>query len=544
MTRPLPIARDLGLAGALAGVMTFGWAWVRGADLARLALPDGDDAVRLQQIRDWLGGQAFGDLTQYRIGVDGTAMHWSRLPDLVPAAMLKAGLGEPAMLVLWPALLFAAFLVALAQVARAIGARAGDAMILAALAYPATTLFAPGRIDHHGFQMVLLALFALGLVTPRALAGGALAGGAAALSLTIGMETAPVLTVGLAVATLGWLAGDRGRLAAIGASLLLTLAFAAAVFAPMDWASAPCDGFARASWRAGTIGGAALLTIGGIGAAFDTRRARLAVLAAVSIAALTALLATAPVCLSPYGAVDPALARIWLTEVGEAQPLFAADPRWAIGYAGLGLAALVAAAWVARDARRLTVAALVAAGLAVSLLQLRGAYAAAALAAPLLALALDRARAVSPLAALPVWMAGAGIAWPLAAAALPVADPPSPGPACDGIEQALAMRSLPPGRVLGPVDLGPWLAVATRHHAIAAPYHRNAAGNLASYRLLAADDTGARSIVRSVRAEYVVACPAALDTMRIKRGAGAAMVEGRPPAWLEVTGVPAVWRVR
>lgn len=538
------IAPDLALAGVLAGAMTLGWWAVRRDALARLALPDGDDAVRLQQIRDWLAGQAFGDVSQYRMGVDGTPMHWSQLPDLVPAAMLKAGLGEAAMLVLWPALLFAALLFVTARLARSVGARPVDAALFAALAYPATTLFAPGRIDHHGLQMLLLALFALGLVSRREGGGGVLAGIAAALSLGIGMETAPVIGVGIAAAALVRIGRPDGRLAATGAAMLLTLAGLAALFAPADWASAPCDGFAQPSWRAGTVGAAALMLLGLLGGRLSSPRARTLAGLTIGGVALAAIMIAAPACRSPYGAVDPALARIWLSDVGEAQPMFAADPRWAIGYAGVGVVALVAAAFVARTARTLVLAALVAAGLAVALLQLRGAYAAAALAPPLLALALGRARARSPLAALPVWIAGAGIAWPLAAAALPIADPPAPGPACDGIDQARAMRTLPPGRVLGPVDLGPWLLAATRHHVIAAPYHRNTAGNLAAYRLVAADEAGARAIAGSVRADYVVACPASLDAMRAGSGFGAALVRGRRPGWLVPSGVAHVWRVR
>lgn len=546
MVRALPLARDLGLAGALAGLMTLGWWAARAGELARGQLPDADDAARLQQIRDWLGGQAFADVSQHRFGLDGLAMHWSRLADLVPAAMLRLGIGEAAMLVLWPALLFALYLALSARLARAVGARPVDALLLAALAYPATAMFAPGRIDHHGLQTVLLAAFALGLTIPRAAAGGALAGTAAALSLAIGMETAPILALGAAVAVLRWLAGEApARLAAIGAALLLGAAAMAGLFAPADWPSAPCDGFARASWRAASIGGGALLALGIGGLSASPLRRRIALASIFGVAALAALLLAAPACLSPYGAVDPLLARLWLHEVGEAQPILAADPRWAIGYAGVGVVALAAALWTAGGAPALTLAALVAGGLAVSLLQLRGAYAAAALAPPLVALALARARAAHPLAALPWWFAGAGIAWPLAASALPVRDPLVPAGACDDAVQAAAMRALPPGRVLGPVDFGPWLVAGTRHHAIAAPYHRNAQGILAAYRLFAADPRGGETVAMAARANYVVACPAAVAAMRSPpTGLGVALAAGRVPGWLAPTDVRWVWRVR
>ncbi|WP_315762369.1 hypothetical protein [Sphingomonas sp. Y38-1Y] len=543
MVRPSPLARDLALAGALAGVMTLGWWWVRRAALAMGVLPDGDDAARLQQVRDWLAGQPFGDLAQHRFGIDGLSMHWSRLADLGPAA-LSATLGAPVMLVLWPALLFAAFLFLSARIARAVGAGPVDAAVLAALAYPATTLFAPGRIDHHGLQMVLLAAFALGLIGRRPMAGGIVAGIAAALSVAIGMETVPVLAIGCAAAVIGWIRGEDARIAGLGAAMLLALAAFGALLAPGDWASAPCDGFARASWRAASLGALTLLALGAIGSAVTEPRGRLLAAIAAGLACAIGVALVSPACLSPYGAVDSTLSRLWLAQVGEAQPLLAADPRWAIGYAGAGVAGLLAAAFAARDPRAWTLAALVGAGVATAFLQLRGAYAAAALAPPLVALALARARAASPLAALPVWIVGAGLVWPLAAGALPIADPPVIGPACDDAAQARAMRALPPGRVLGPVDLGPWLIAATPHHAIAAPYHRNTAGNLAAYRLFAAPPGQARAIARSVRADYIVACPAALATMRVDRGLGAALASGRSPAWLAPAGVPNVWRVR
>jgi hypothetical protein len=45
--------------------------------------PDGDDVMRLVQVRDLLAGQGWFDLHQYRLGPDGgTLMHWSRIPDI------------------------------------------------------------------------------------------------------------------------------------------------------------------------------------------------------------------------------------------------------------------------------------------------------------------------------------------------------------------------------------------------------------------------------------------------------------------------------
>jgi hypothetical protein len=52
---------------------------------------DTDDALRLVQVRDLLGGQGWFDLHQYRImAPEGILMHWSRLVDLPLAALIVA----------------------------------------------------------------------------------------------------------------------------------------------------------------------------------------------------------------------------------------------------------------------------------------------------------------------------------------------------------------------------------------------------------------------------------------------------------------------
>ena len=156
---------DMLIALALACVLTAVWTWRDWANLAALRLPDADDVMRLQQIRDWLGGQAFGDLTQHRLGASGVPMHWSRLADLVPGAIiwcLQGVIGrhgaELIAVIAWPAMLLAAAIALTGRIARIVGGDevAAPAMVVAAIAYPASTLFVPGRIDHHGLQLVLL----------------------------------------------------------------------------------------------------------------------------------------------------------------------------------------------------------------------------------------------------------------------------------------------------------------------------------------------------------------------------------------------------
>jgi len=120
-----PVWRDAALAAAIALLLSAIWAMRDWAALSALHLPDTDDVVRLQQIRDWLGGQAFADLAQHRLGIGGVEMHWSRLPDLVPAAIIAlltplmgAHGAELAAVIAWPASLFVAALILTGSIAR------------------------------------------------------------------------------------------------------------------------------------------------------------------------------------------------------------------------------------------------------------------------------------------------------------------------------------------------------------------------------------------------------------------------------------------
>jgi hypothetical protein len=67
-------------------------------NIAGWKMGDPDDQLRLVQVRDWLAGQSWGDVTQYRMNLpDGGPMHWSRLVDIPIAAtilLLRPMLGQ------------------------------------------------------------------------------------------------------------------------------------------------------------------------------------------------------------------------------------------------------------------------------------------------------------------------------------------------------------------------------------------------------------------------------------------------------------------
>ena len=136
---------------------------------------DNDSLLRLVEVRDLIAGQGWFDLHQYRMGGDGGfLMHWSRLVDAPIAAIIllvtaitgSQAAGETAALIAWPFALYALALYLLLRIGRLVG---GDEAIFplfiiggATLYY--TGIFAPGAIDHHNVQLVLMLAMVLFLL--------------------------------------------------------------------------------------------------------------------------------------------------------------------------------------------------------------------------------------------------------------------------------------------------------------------------------------------------------------------------------------------
>jgi hypothetical protein len=93
-----------------------------------------DDAMRLVEVRDFLAGQGWFDLTQYRLSPpDGVATHWSRLIDVPLAALIRAGeilapsaLAERVAVIIWPAGLLLLYLAGVARLAHVLAGMVPD----------------------------------------------------------------------------------------------------------------------------------------------------------------------------------------------------------------------------------------------------------------------------------------------------------------------------------------------------------------------------------------------------------------------------------
>lgn len=191
---------------------------------------DIDDFLRALQVRALFNHGRWYDLSIPGLtSPEGFISAWSRLVDL-PYLLIARGLApftgeQPALdwaFKVWPPILLIGvlWLYATIQARMVMGMRPWVGGLSVALGAFAVLEFAPGRIDHHNMQMLLLMTVVAGL-TLQSMAGGAVASVASVLSLAAGLETAPLLAAcyGLVVILWGLRAkGSRELLLGLGVS--------------------------------------------------------------------------------------------------------------------------------------------------------------------------------------------------------------------------------------------------------------------------------------------------------------------------------------
>lgn len=535
---------------------------------------DNDSLLRLVQIRALLDGQGWFDLQQYRMGLEGGfPLHWSRLIDLPIAVLILTGgafgLSESAAeafaLTAWPTLLFVAALFLIVDTVRRMGNGAAvlPALVIGTAALLFTGEFEPGAIDHHNAQLVLVLAMLNRLVAGSGFGNGLAAGVLAALSIAVGMETAPYVAVAGSGVALALIFGGRSvpqlaagfGLAFFGATAMAFLA----LVAPSSWTSASCDALSSFQFAVAALGGL------GLSAAALVTRASTPIWRATAVALVGALtgilvLTAFPQCLeSPFGDLDPRMRSLWLDHVIEAQSFFAllaARPSMVLGYYVtpiLGLALLIL--MIGRrglSGGAMLLAAMLATSLAVSMWQVRGSTFSIPLATIALAMWLGGLRAnvsrggsrLAPLVLAGGWLVSTNVVWALAGAVLATmtsaqaSEESSSG--CYARSDYADLAALSQGTVLAVSNLGASIVVHTEHRALAGPYHRNQAGNLATLDALMAEPDAAQGLILANGIDYVAVCPGnaetAFLTRRAPEGLLAELVAGKTPDWL----VPAV----
>ena len=296
------------------------------------ALGDTDDNMRIMQVRALLHGQDWFDLRQYRMNPPyGANIHWSRLVDLPIAGLillLRPVLGgagaERWAVAIAPLLPYLLLLFSLALTARRLIDPRAYPLAFIAVYFAGSTngMFMPERIDHHGWQLALLALSMSGLADPKRLRGGLTLGISSALSLAIGLEMIIYIAMmGVAMA-LFWVAdaAERDRLRSYAVSLGGATALSFLLFASYANRAPVCDALSPVWLSDVLLGGALLYGLSLLAVGDWRKRLALALAAGVVLAGFHAV--TWPNCLQRLEGVSPEVYRLWLSHVKEARPIY------------------------------------------------------------------------------------------------------------------------------------------------------------------------------------------------------------------------------
>jgi hypothetical protein len=539
-------------------------------------LGDTDDNMRIMQVRAWLHGQSWYDLRQYRLNPPyGANIHWSRLVDL-PIAGLILGLrpflggagAERWAVAIAPLLPYLLLLFSLALTARRLVGGAAYPVALLTLFFAGSTngMFMPERIDHHGWQLALLALSLSAIADPKRVRGGLTLGISTALSFAIGLEMLIYLALAGAAMVLFWVddPDQRERLRTYAVSLGGGTALAFLIFASNDNWFAVCDALSPVWLSDALVGSALMFALTWVSPADWRRRLALAAGAGIIVAAFHAL--TWPHCLHRLEGVSPEVERLWLSHVKEARPVYLHG--WRIATLIVALPITGAIGWGLliwwrrndRELQRRIIGVAVPSIVAGLLLlwqtrtgpasQMMAVVGGAALVWILMPLAWHSASAVvRVLGAVLVFIVSAGAAVPFVLDFVPE-DKPSArdveiGRAnrlCGSLWGLRPVALQPRGRVMTFVDLGPRLIAVTHHDSVTGPYHRNGQqiADVMNFWRGSADQ--AHRIAHKYRSDYVLSCPKSSTTTifvaETPKGFYAQLRRGEVPKWLTPVPLP------
>jgi hypothetical protein len=540
--------------------------------IASVRFNDPDDALRLMEVRDLLGGQSWFDLHQYRIAApEGVAMHWSRLVDIPLAGMililrplLGTAMAEVVTIVAVPLLTLLATLMLIGRLAAKFfdTETAGIACLVTAIATPLVIQMTPLRIDHHGWQIVLALAALNGLAARDAMRGGLVIGLSLAASLAISIEGLPITAVFLGVLALRGLQGrGAARFAGLAAASVTLALGSAAIFAGtrgLGDLATHCDQISPVHLA---LFGTVALGCGGL-AMLNPRRWPLALgmLGGTALATLALYLGIAPQCRGgAFVVLDPMIKQYWYENIAEGMPFWHSPLPAAIEIVGVPLVGLLALALLWRDAKTVDERnwwrdhALVLAGaLVIGALVARASATACGIAAvPTAALVLRvivALRTVSPVRRVAGYLGLLvllmpplpQIAWARIAAlrtgSTAIAGVPTVSK-CRYREAARALNRLPPTDMFLPLDIGPDILVRTQERAVATGHHRGAVGMKDVMTAFLGTPDAARAIITRRHATMIAVCPDTGEPNNYiyyaPNGFMAQLLHGKTPPWLE-----------
>ncbi|TWD55799.1 hypothetical protein FB480_102620 [Agrobacterium vitis] len=536
---------------------------------------DNDDAMRLVEVRDFLAGQGWFDMMQYRLGLlPGTLMHWSRLIDFPIAALIRLSSlmfpiqkAEAIALAIWPLLWVAPVMASLGCAALKLGGRVAlhVALGLTGLYLLTSNRFLPGSIDHHNVQIALMAFLAMVLSVSTAWQAYAAAGVTCALALAIGAETTPIVAVACLIVAVKWgVAGKAMQVQAASFSLALALfvsLFFVGTVPPAHYGVVTCDNLSFGYYALTAMGGG-LLCLASVVASRLSLSYRLASLALIGAVVGVSALKIAPQCLgNPLANLDPLLVTLWLNNVGEAMSFSAIaqrEPSELGAFYAVGFLALLVCCWRIwrkdRAAAHAVLALLLATSWAVSLIQVRGNMFANMLAIVPLALLIADLRETtqqkprkitaqlvyiaSILCSVPVLWAVVGVFVSQGPQALRVGANTAltTTKQCKSAQALAQLASLPATTVAASSEIGTAILRFTHHRVLTAPYHRDQGGMLTELHIGLSTPKDAQSFLHGAGVGIVAFCPSDAQTKQLielkSDGLYAALAKSTVPDYL------------
>ena len=554
-------------------------------NIANLRFPDVDDQLRLLEARDFVNGQSWFDVTQYRMNPPaGAPMHWSRLVDLPIAAVLLLATplvgsttAETIAAVVIPLVTLGIVMLLVGLVTRRLLEQQAAilAALLSATSHVGLQQLQPLRVDHHGWQIAFALATVLAILDDRPRRSGVAAGAMLAFWLQISLEGLPFAAAAGAVVAIRWAwsgtPAEIQRFGAFALSLAIgSLLLFVAMHAPPQWPIVYCDAISPphlAVFVIAAAGAAAMLR----SPLARSRNARFLHLAALGGICLVAFRSIAPICgIGAFSQIEPRVYHLWYQNVLEGLPLWRQVPAIIVDAIVFPIIGLVGALIAVRDAdpaRRslwLRYAALLAAAIGVAIMIERGGSAASMLAMPgamaLLWRLLTKAQASTSMPWRVIGSSAAILAFSPTAPPLlwgAVTEPGAPEHWTDPMKSCATTANfrrldiLPPSIVLAGLDIAPALLINTHHRAIASGHHRNHRAMNDVIGAFVGSEAEAHAIILRRRVDYILVCPLAgeVDTYLNYAPVGfLAELLRRPPAWLRRVIIPGdpgvlVWKV-
>ncbi|MBN8646589.1 MAG: hypothetical protein J0L55_01445 [Caulobacterales bacterium] len=517
-------------------------------------LNDNDDAMRILQVRDWLNGQGFYDLINHRLNPpNGGDIHWSRLSDLplaISELILRPFLGidmaEKAAAFGVPLILAAIFAFCVGRAANIVVKSYAAIFIgvfMAVMTPGVMGYFSAGRVDHHGLQLIFLACAFWGLMA-RDKKGAILAGLSIPASLTIGLELLPILGLMVAWVAIIWaIRGDETR----EQTKVFSLWFALGTILGFVINVAPNDYLNGANDRLSIAQVLPILT-GCVGlyfaAHFMSGRKiwyRFFSLMALGGVVLGIIVQFPVLFKPPYWQTNALMQRMWLSIVSETFPLTRLIKNEISVAINLGmfvilttLAGLIKLGLLIKDYKKhenreidnwaLMAPLLLITTLMLFFLQARFAGQAAAIAVVVASVLLaDLYEKHGLLNALIIGLALNPIIPTSVAAGYNKFFPKKKGQYetggganCVNTPAFAELAKLPPGKIVGNIDLGARALLTTHHTVLAAPYHRNQ-GNFTAYDILMTKTDAALAKLHSNNVQYVAYCRKSAEIGNMER---------------------------